>query len=105
MTAVWKFRAQLTDMGPLGHARLHETVWFEEYCVFWTIRCTFFPQIWEVNGGASYSLNVAYLARCVEGGLVVEQGFFSYFPPLKPRCVIWSEKYGICSMDLTEKPL
>ena len=20
--------------------------------------------------------------------------FFSYFPPLKPRCVLWSEKYG-----------
>ena len=21
---------------------------------------------------------------------MVEQGFFSYFPPLKPRCVLWS---------------
>ena len=20
--------------------------------------------------------------------------FFSYFPPLKPRCVLWSEKHG-----------
>ena len=26
----------------------------------------FFPQIWEENGGASYSLNVAYLTH--EGG-------------------------------------
>ena len=32
-------------------------------------------------------MNVAYLARCAGGGLAVEQGFFSYFPPLKPRCV------------------
>ena len=23
--------------------------------------------------------------------------FFSYFPPLKPRCVLWSEKYGTFS--------
>ena len=22
------------------------------------------------------------------------QNCFSYFPPLKPRCVLWSEKYG-----------
>ena len=22
------------------------------------------------------------------------QNLFSYFPPLKPRCVLWSEKYG-----------
>ena len=21
--------------------------------------------------------------------------FFSYFPPLKPRCILWSEKYGM----------
>ena len=21
--------------------------------------------------------------------------FFSYFPPLKPKCALWSEKYGI----------
>ena len=32
------------------------------YCIFQTIRCTFPPQIWQENGGASYSLNVAYLA-------------------------------------------
>ena len=41
------------------------------------------------NGGASYSPNVAYLARWGEG-VVVEWFFFSYFPPLKPRCVSWS---------------
>ena len=33
------------------------------YCIFQTIRCTFPPQIWEENGGTSYSPNVAYLAR------------------------------------------
>ena len=32
------------------------------YCIFQTIRCTP-PKIWEENGGASYSLNIAYLAR------------------------------------------
>ena len=31
------------------------------------------PQIWEENGGASYSPNVAYLARG-GGGAVVEWG-------------------------------
>ena len=31
------------------------------YCIFQTIRRI--PQIWEENGGASYSLNVVYLAR------------------------------------------
>ena len=52
------------------------------------------PQIWEENGGASYRLNVAYLARCGgwgEGAAVECFGFFfSYFPPLKPRYIIWS---------------
>ena len=47
------------------------------------------PQIWEENGGASYSPNVAYLAHGGQG-VAVEQGFFPYFPPLKPRCVLWS---------------
>ena len=34
------------------------------YCIYWTIRRTSSPRhpIWEENGGASYSLNVAYLA-------------------------------------------
>ena len=35
----------------------------------------------------SYSPNVAYLTHCGGDGGV---GFFSYFPPLKPRCVLWS---------------
>ena len=43
------------------------------------------PKIWEENGGASYSPNVAYLGW---GPAAVEQGFFSYFPPLKPRCIL-----------------
>ena len=52
-----------------------------------------FLQIWEENGGVSYSLNVAYLAHLGRGeGSGV--GFFPYFPPLKPRCVLWSDKYG-----------
>ena len=33
------------------------------YGIFWTIRHTFPPKIWEENGGASYRLNVAYLAH------------------------------------------
>ena len=45
--------------------------------------------IWEGNGGVSYSPNIAYLAHWGEGG-VVERGFYSCFPPLKPRCVLWS---------------
>ena len=77
---------------------------FKDYCVFWTIRCT--PpkkKIWEENGGVSYSLNVAYLPcwgwGCGSGAGSQEAGaglhfllqkFFSYFPPLKPRCVLWS---------------
>ena len=28
-----------------------------------------------------------------------KKNFFSYFPPLKPRCVSWSEKYGISGLD------
>ena len=51
-------------------------------------------QIWEENWGASYSPNVVYLAWCEgwgrSGGLFSEQGLFSYFPPLKPRCILWS---------------
>ena len=41
------------------------------------------------NWGASYSPNVASLAFWGEGGNS-GVGFFSYFPPLKPRCVLWS---------------
>ena len=50
------------------------------------IRCTS-PQIWEENGGASYSTNAAYQAHWERGG---GAGFFSYFPSLKPRYVLWS---------------
>ena len=62
------------------------------------------PQkIWEENGGASYSPNVAYLAHWggrrwrwsgVTGGrsrtTIFASTCFSYFPPLTPRCVLWS---------------
>ena len=50
----------------------------------------FLPQIWEENGGVSYSLQVAYLAHRGGGCAAVERVFFSYFPPLKPRCILWS---------------
>ena len=60
----------------------------DKYCIFQTIRCT--PQIWEENGGASYSPNVAYLAHWDGRGAALERGYFSYFLPLKPRCVLWS---------------
>ena len=70
---------------------------------FWTIRHTS-PQIWEEKGGTSYSPNVAYLARGggrgwrwsrVTGGrsrttFFCLKFFFSYFPPLKLRCILWS---------------
>ena len=54
----------------------------------------------EENGGASYSANVAYLAHWRGGGGGGARVFFSYFPSLKPRCVLWSgapsssKKYG-----------
>ena len=68
------------------------------YRIFRTIRCTSPPQIWEENGGASYSPNVAYLARW-GGGKAVEQGFFPYFPPLKRMCVLWSSaSYSLKNM-------
>ena len=38
---------------------------------------------------APYSLNVAYRARCGGGGAAVEQGFFPYFPLLKPDYILW----------------
>ena len=65
----------------------------------------FLPQIWEENGGASYSPNVAYLARYRISALkdvikyfttLFASKFFPYFPPLKPRCVLWSENTGNC---------
>ena len=53
------------------------------------------PQIWGVNGGASYSPNVAYLGHRGRGrGRAWQRwsGVFfpSYFSPLKPRCILWS---------------
>ena len=58
------------------------------HTVFWTVRRT--PLFWEENGDVSYNPNVAYLTRLGGGG----QGFFvlfiSYFPPLKPRYILWS---------------
>ena len=48
----------------------------EKYCIFRTIRGTP-PQIWEENGGASHSPNVAYLARGV--GQQRWSGFFPIF--------------------------
>ena len=60
------------------------------------------PKFGEENGGASYSPNVAYLAHWVgvgggagpqeagAGPHFLLQIFFSYFPPLKPRCILWS---------------
>ena len=55
--------------------------------IFRTIRHTFSPQIWEENAGASHRPTVADLARWMGGGSGA--GFFPYFPPLKPRCVLW----------------
>ena len=59
------------------------------------------PQIWEESGGASYSPNVAYiyigeillfmLLNMLPHFLL--QTFSPYFP-LKPSCVLWSEKRG-----------
>ena len=64
------------------------------YHIFQTIS-TSPAQIWEENGGVSYSLNVVYLACCGGGGGGGAGFFFSYFPPLTPRCVLWSgESYS-----------
>ena len=52
------------------------------------------PQIWGVNGGASYSPNVAYLGHRGWGwGRAWQRWsgvFSSYFSPLNPRCILWS---------------
>ena len=68
------------------------------YCIFQTIRCTPHPQIWKERGGASYSLNVAYLAHL--GGWRWWSGVFPLFSSSKTQvrvmvwCVLQSEKYG-----------
>ena len=46
-----------------------------EYCIFLDYNMHS-PQIWEENGGASYSLNVAE-------GVAMEQGFFFLFSSSK----------------------
>ena len=52
---------------------------------------THFPlKIWEENGGASYSPNVAYLAGWGARGDSGVGFFFSYFPPLKARYILSS---------------
>ena len=58
-----------------------------------------YPPIWEKNGGAFYSLNVAYIYIGEILFMLLSilphflfQFFFSYFPPLKCRCILWSEK-------------
>ena len=67
---------------------------------FWTIRCIP-PQIWEENGGVSYSPNVAYLAHWEWVGGRWWSGFFFLFSSSKIQaclmvlCVLQSEKYGI----------
>ena len=69
-----------------------------DYHIFQTIRCTSLPNL---GGGASYSPNVAFPG--LRGVLFVLlnilphfllQNIFSYFPPLKPKCVLGSETYG-----------
>ena len=60
--------------GSLYMKRLSMVKWYIYiYHIFQTIRHTPPPQIWEENGGASYSLNVAYLAHW-GWGAVVEWG-------------------------------
>ena len=61
------------------------------YTIFFRLYDAHFsPQIWEENEGASYSPNVAYLAHWRGQGGGGAGVFFSYFPPLKPGCVLWS---------------
>ena len=60
------------------------------------------PKFGRKLGGASYSLNVAYI--CIGESMLFMllnillhfwlQKFFPYFSPLKPRCILWSKKYG-----------
>ena len=68
----------------------NEVPYFSDY------KMHFLHQIWEENGGVSYSPNIVYLARwggggvAVGGGMGMEWGlvFFFLFPPLKPRCIL-----------------
>ena len=96
---MWPQRTALAQIALLGGTSCYLSLGFffslTSYHNFQTIRHT--PlQIWNENGGASYSPNVAYLAGGVEGVLVVERDFVSYFRPLKPRHVLWSGgSYGL----------
>ena len=64
------------------------------YSIFQTIRHTpiFLQNLGEKS--VSYTQNVAYLARWGggggRGGWRWSRFFSPYFPPLKPRCVLWS---------------
>ena len=84
------------DWFPHQYGELQGSKYYAPYFSDYKTHCT--PQIWEENGGASYNTNVAYLAHRV-GGLFIIKYFttffaskiFSYFPPLKLRCILWSE--------------
>ena len=89
-----------------------------EYRIVRTIRHTT-PQFGKKMRveSASYSLNVAYLAggggsgragsqEARAGPQFLLQKVFSYFPPLKPRCVLWygvsfGLKNTVCQMPLS----
>ena len=60
----------------MGRIMLCYIPYFSDY------KMHFAPQIWEENGGASYSLNVAYLA-CWGGGDGGGEGFFPLFSSSK----------------------
>ena len=48
----WTFTSKKKELSSISNTMYH---------IFWTIRLTFPPQIWEEYGGASYSPNVAYI--------------------------------------------
>ena len=55
-----------------------------------TFRTHFSPPNLGGNGVVSCSLNAVYLARWGERGQRWSRVFFPYFPPLKPRNLLWS---------------
>ena len=92
----------LNIMSPLNHGSFlllslleHLTgdiPYFSDYKMY------FSPQVWEETGARSYSLNlhwwniVIYVIKYFTTFFASK--FFSYFPPLKPRCVLWFKKYS-----------
>ena len=72
--------------------------------IFQTIRCTFPPKFGRKMGVRlivrmylTFTLVKYYVIYVIKHFTTFfASEFFSYFPPLKPRCVLWSEKYGIC---------